>query len=99
MGKKGTLLRVNELYIWSFGGAWSHGRHQRPKTAAAFSERAAMAWCDVRVGCVQRCVSNFQAGGLAGKRYQCALLLGAVREWQQRSCDSKGAMYRASDVA
>ena len=54
MGKKGTLLLVNELYIWSFGGAWSHGRHQRPKTAAAFSERAAMACCDVRVGGVQR---------------------------------------------
>jgi len=51
-----------------------------------------MACGDVRVGCVQRCVSNFQAGGLAGKRYQCALLLGAVREWQQRSSDSKRAM-------
>ena len=93
------MLRVRELYIWSFGGAWSQGRHQRPKTAAAFSERAAMACCDVRVGGVQRCVSNFQAGGLAGKRYQCALLLGAVREWQQRSSDSKGAMYRTRDVA
>ena len=54
MGKKGTLLLVSELYIWSFGGAWSQGRHQRPKTAAAFSERAAILLVDVRVGCVQR---------------------------------------------
>ena len=98
MGKKGTLLRVRELYICNLGGAWSHGRHQRPKTAAAFSERAAILVYDVRVGCVQRCVSNFQAGGLAGKRYQCALLLGAVREWQQRSSDSKRAMNLTSHV-
>ena len=73
MGKKGTLLRVNELYIWSFGGAWSHGRHQRPKTAAAFSLNAAIffsvdrwvllvLFCyDVRVGCVQRRLASEKA--------------------------------------
>ena len=56
--------------------------------------------------CCERCgvssaaaAARFQAGGVAGKRYQCALLLGVLREWQQRSCDSKGAMCRASDVA
>ena len=54
MGKKGTLLLVNELYIWSFGGAWSQGRHQRPKTAAAFSLNAAMLLVERCVGCVQR---------------------------------------------
>ena len=36
------MLLVSELYICNLGGLWSHGRHQRPKTAAAFSLRAAI---------------------------------------------------------
>mmetsp|Transcript_3150 Transcript_3150/g.7649 ORF Transcript_3150/g.7649 Transcript_3150/m.7649 type:complete len:98 (-) Transcript_3150:74-367(-) len=97
MGKKGTLLRVSELYICNFGGAWSQGRHQRPKTAAAFSERAAMVMSVVLLALRRRRAAlRFQAGGLAGKRYQCALLLGARREWQQRSCDSDRAMNRCA---
>ena len=83
--------------MWSFGGAWSQGRHQRPKTAAAFSERAAMLLGERCVGCVQRYPRR-----LASEKSSLCLSIAvpslACVRLQQRSSDSKRAMNLHSHV-